>query len=333
MKRFKNILYVAQVSSAQGSALARAVSLAESHQADLTIIDVVPAITAALDMPADGSGATQLQSGVLSRRRAELESLVAPYQQRLNIRIEVLVGQMFLEVIRAVLRNNYDLLIKPAENPDFIERLFGSTDMHLLRKCPCPVWLTRSDDKSNYGCILAAVDFNLDNHCDRIGESLNQQILGLASSLAMADFASLHLVHVWDAPAEMTVRSWADNPDEAAMTYMEGERSRHQNAFNRLRDQLEDQIGKEAWDHLSPQFHLRRGAAAIVIPEMAKQLHADLVVMGTVARTGIAGLFIGNTAETILEQLQCSVLAVNPLGFVSPLKTISVACAVTDAAE
>jgi nucleotide-binding universal stress UspA family protein len=66
---------------------------------------------------------------------------------------------------------------------------------------------------------------------------------------------------------------------------------------------------------------------------MAKQLHVDLVVMGTVARTGIAGLFIGNTAETILEQLQCSVLAVNPLGFVSPLKTISVACAVTDAAE
>ena len=41
--------------------------------------------------------------------------------------------------------------------------------------------------------------------------------------------------------------------------------------------------------------------------------------MGTLARTGVAGLFIGNTAETILEQLTCSVLAIKPPGFVSPV--------------
>lgn len=41
--------------------------------------------------------------------------------------------------------------------------------------------------------------------------------------------------------------------------------------------------------------------------------------MGTFARIGIAGFFIGNTAEAILEQLQCSVLAVKPPGFVSPV--------------
>lgn len=320
MKLFKNILYVAQASISQGPAMARAVSLAENNQADLTIIDVVPVVTAGIGMPPGGPISTVLQSAMVSKRRTELESLVAPYQQSRGIQIEVLVGQMFLEVIRAVLRNKYDLLIKPAENPDFIERLFGSNDMHLLRKCPCPVWLTRPDEKSNYGCILAAVDFNLDNMSNTVEQSLNQQILDLASSIALSDFAALHLAHVWDAPAEMMVRSWADNPNEAGMTYVEGERSRHERAFNRLRDQLRNEIGKEAHDHLSPQFHLRRGAASTVIPEMAKQLQADLVVMGTVARTGISGLFIGNTAETILEQLQCSVLAVKPLGFVSPIK-------------
>lgn len=320
MKLFKNILYVAQESISQGPAMARAVSLAENNQADLTIIDVVPVVTAGIGMPPGGPISTELQSAMVSKRRTELESLIAPYQQRRDIQIEVLVGQMFLEVIRAVLRNEHDLLIKPAENPDFIERLFGSNDMHLLRKCPCPVWLTRPDEKSNYECILAAVDFNLDNVPNAVEQSLNQQILDLASSLALSDFASLHLVHVWDAPAEMTVRSWADNPNEASMTYVEGERSRHERAFSRLRDQLRDQISKEAYDHLSPQFHLHRGAASTVIPEMAKQLQADLVVMGTVARTGISGLFIGNTAETILEQLQCSVLAVKPPGFVSPIK-------------
>ena len=58
----------------------------------------------------------------------------------------------------------------------------------------------------------------------------------------------------------------------------------------------------------------------IVIPRLASKLQADLIVMGTVARTGIPGLFIGNTAETILGRVECSVLAVKPPGFVTPVK-------------
>jgi universal stress protein E len=319
MKQFKNILYVCEGSVVLAPALARAVSLAENNQADLMVIDVVPDITAGIGMPPGGPTPTELHSAMVNERRAELESLVEPYKQRLTIQIDVRVGTLFLEVIRAVLRNQIDLLIKPAENPGYIERLFGSNDMHLLRKCPCPVWLTRPDEKSNYACILAAVDFDLDTS-DTADQGLNQQILELSSSLALSDFAALHLANVWDAPAEMKVRSWANNPDETAKTYVEGERSCHERALNHLGNRLRDQIGKDAYDHLSPQFHLRRGTAATVIPEIAKQLQADLVVMGTVARTGIAGLLIGNTAEAILEQLQCSVLAVKPPGFVSPVK-------------
>jgi nucleotide-binding universal stress UspA family protein len=57
-----------------------------------------------------------------------------------------------------------------------------------------------------------------------------------------------------------------------------------------------------------------------MISTSAAGLSADLVVMGTVARTGISGLIIGNTAEAILDQLMCSVLAVKPPGFTSPVK-------------
>jgi len=45
----------------------------------------------------------------------------------------------------------------------------------------------------------------------------------------------------------------------------------------------------------------------------------DIVVMGTVARTGIAGLVMGNTAERVLQRLRGSVLAVKPPGFKSPV--------------
>lgn len=320
MKSFNNILYVAESSVAQAAEMARAVSLAENNQADLTIIDVMPLIHEGVGISLDGSISTKLQDKVLTQRRAELEALAAPYQQRVAIRVDVLVGKKFLEIIRFVLRNNHDLLIKAAENPDFIERLFGSNDMHLLRKCPCPVWLTGPAEKENYRCILAAVDFDLDQEDERQEQGLNQQILDLAVSLAFSDFAELHFVHVWDAPAEMLIKRWAGDSDAEGISYVNGERACHEKAFNRFRNQVMNRIGQVAYDHLSPQFHLRRGTPSTDIPEMAKHLQADLVVMGTIARTGMGGLFIGNTAENILEQLQCSVLAVKPGGFVSPVE-------------
>ena len=317
MKLFKHILYVSEVSVVQEPSIARAVSVAENNQADLTVIDVIPALTAGTGMLPGGHTSGELQTDMVSERRKGLESLVEPYKDRLSIRLEVLVGKTYLEVIRTILRHKYDLLIKPAENPNFIERLFGSDDIQLLRNCPCPVWLTRAEKQTEYTCILAAVDIDPDMP-DETEQNLSGQILELSSSLAISKFAALNVVHVWDAPFEKKVRSWSDS--EAVMAYVEGERSHHESAFNRLGKELRDQIGTEAYDHLSPQFHLRRGVPSRVIPQTVKEFRADLVVMGTVGRTGIAGWLIGNTAEAILEQLQCSVLAVKPSGFVSPVK-------------
>ena len=66
-------------------------------------------------------------------------------------------------------------------------------------------------------------------------------------------------------------------------------------------------------------MHFLEGDAYEIIPELAEEKKVDLVVMGTVARTGLPGFFMGNTAESILNQLNCSVLAIKPEGFVSPV--------------
>jgi nucleotide-binding universal stress UspA family protein len=57
-----------------------------------------------------------------------------------------------------------------------------------------------------------------------------------------------------------------------------------------------------------------------VITSLTAKKRIDLIVMGTVGRTGIPGFLIGNTAETVLRQVNCSVLAVKPEGFVTPVK-------------
>ncbi|MCW8971694.1 MAG: universal stress protein [Gammaproteobacteria bacterium] len=318
MKHFQSILYVSETSVEQDSALARAVSLAENNQAALTVIDVIPPLSAGIRLPHGGPISADLQALAVSEHRQALEALVAPYRTRLSIQVDVLVGLTFLETIRAVIRNAHDLVIKPAENPDFVERLFGGDDMHLLRKCPCPVWLMKPGEKSNYQRILAAVDFDPEMP-SAPEQGPNSEILELAASLAVSDFAELHLVHAWDTPAEMLLRSWSDNPEEAVLHYVETERLRHKRGMDAIKSMLQERLGKEAYEYISPRYHLTQGVAKQVIPQTAERVGADLVVMGTLARTGVRGLFIGNTAETILEQLRCSVLAFKPPGFVSPV--------------
>ena len=74
-----------------------------------------------------------------------------------------------------------------------------------------------------------------------------------------------------------------------------------------------------ALDDLKYQSHLVKGDADVVISELVSEKQADLLVMGTIARTGIPGVIVGNTAERLLPQIPCSVLAVKPADFKSPI--------------
>jgi len=73
--------------------------------------------------------------------------------------------------------------------------------MHLLRKCPCPVWVVKPAKCAKYKRILAAVDTTCD-FPDSARDSLNPLIMQLASSLARMDGSDLHLVQVWSVFAE-----------------------------------------------------------------------------------------------------------------------------------
>ncbi len=320
MKRFKNILCVVVSGAGRKPALERAVTLAENNQARLTVIDVTEHVTAGIGMPEGGSSSADLQAAIVSAHEQELDSLVEPYRQRVNVQTRVLIGTPFLEIIREVLRNGRDLVIKTAESWDWQERLFGSDDMHLLRKCPCPVWIIRPEEKTNYSRIIAAVDF--DPWQEAVEENdLNRLILELASSIALSDFAELHVIHAWEPVTESMIRVFSsDLSEEQIAANVNRERRGHQAQLELLTGRLRDWTGKEAYSYLSPRLYLRQGNACKEIPELARQIDADLVVMGTVARTGLSGFSMGNTAETILNQIGCSVLATKPSGFATPVR-------------
>lgn len=318
MKRFRNILCVVQNESGV-PALERAVSLAESNQSTLTVARVILRHVTDIRLPEGGPTSEALRKWVRAEHLESLETIARPYRESLDLALRLLEGPAFLAIMRAVLADGYDLVIKAAEDPPYLRRLFGTNDMHLLRKCPCPLWLTRPAEKPKYRRILAAVDFDAAMPQNAANE-LNRSILELASSLSLADFAELHVVHAWDAPAEGLIRRWAAARDGAAAAYVETAKSAHATGLEQIEAKLKEWLGAETYDYVAPRYHLTRGPAITVVPQLTRELNADLVVMGTVARIGIAGLIIGNTAEATLEQLTCAVLAVKGPGFVSPVR-------------
>ncbi len=322
MNRFRNILYVVSATPGDTTVPERAVALAQHNQARLTLLGVVPRVPVGIGGPEGGPISADLQSWLVDEREQLLSRLAAPHVQRVVIQSRVVIGTPFIEVIRQVLRDGCDLVIKTPENPGWLDRLFGSDDLHLLRKCPCPLWMIKPQLSGTFGCIVAAVDVDDAYPVDEVEgrRALNRQVMEMATSLALSELADLHVVHAWEPIGESVMRSGCLSTDEERIkAYVaEVERHRRQN-LHALMQKTIDRIGPEATRYLKPNAHLVRGWAPEEIPALVQRLGADLVVMGTVARTGISGLLIGNTAEMILTQIDCSVLAIKPEGFVSPV--------------
>ncbi|MEJ2058607.1 MAG: universal stress protein, partial [Desulfofustis sp.] len=72
-------------------------------------------------------------------------------------------------------------------------------------------------------------------------------------------------------------------------------------------------------DFQDHQVHVWEGGSSDVILKAISELDIDVVVMGSVARSGIPGLLIGNKAEKLLGSINCTVLTVKPDGFKSPV--------------
>lgn len=311
MRRFKRILFLADGAPGEKQALTRAVGLARDNAARLTLTEVLPGPPPKL--PAYGGELTpeKLRNILAEEGRDDLERLTATLSaEEVKVKTKVLLGRPFVQVVREVVKGKHDLVIKAAEEEKSpTAMLFGSTDMHLMRKCPCPVWIMKSSRRQHYARILAAVDTSED---DKVEQGLNRLILDLAVSLAEREESELDIVHAWSLYWERTLRSRHVLPHSEINSMVDESREQRRARLHAL-------LGRYDLTKLKTQVHMVKGEPGEVIPQLAAERQVDLIVMGTVARTGIPGFFIGNTAERVLDSVDCSVLAVKPKGFVTPI--------------
>ncbi len=316
MKRFSNILLVVDEQADYSAALKRGITLARNNQARLTVCAVVDAVPDDMQVAITAVTPAELHEIAVSEKRGWLDEAVKSVAaDGVPLETKVLIGKPFIEIIRQVLGYDHDLIIKCAEGLRNI--LFGSTDMHLMRKCPCPVWIIKSTEQHKYRRILAAVDQDPE---DAVNDVLNRQILEMSTSLALSESSEAHIVHAWEVFGEDLLRSHSWDFSEAEFDAMVEEESAARRRW--LEDLVESygsNVDKNAVGILESRLHVIKGHAEHVVPAIARELAVDLVVMGTVARAGVDGFFIGNTAENILAQLDCSVLTIKPPGFISPV--------------
>ena len=306
MNQFKNILVGVdlaigdrlvsdELSPTTLDAIERGIKLAKVADARLHFfysLDISAQAQRAIEEDADAG------STVLNKSQKVLDSLVdRARQQGIDAQATVTFGKSWVELIRCVLRNQCDFVVVGSQHRGTLERLFiGSTGMNLLRSCPCPVWITHPTEATSPGAVLVAHDLT------EVGER------ALQLGALVADFREkpLHVVHVIE-PHHVEVA-------DALMITVTTDPNARPAAEERIAQQV-----KQLNVSQPVEVHIAEGSPDTALQEQIKEHGIDLLVMGTLARSGIEGLLIGNTAERLLPEVPCSVLTIKPEGFRTPI--------------
>ncbi len=188
------------------------------------------------------------------------------------------------------------------DNP-LLKTFLPSEDWKLLRFCPCPVLIVKSNEPWAGGTVLAAIDAGNSDVNHRV---LHAGIVSHGYDIAKMTGGTLHMMTAYPCPELMASNPTFQVRDRIHALYLE-----HCRAL-----QAEYEVSDE-------RLHLVEGPAESQIPAVAERLRVALTVIGSVARSGWSGTLIGNTVENILDSLNSDVLVLKPDDIISHLEELA----------
>jgi universal stress protein E len=310
MKRLDRILAVLDPTTASQPGLARAAMLARRCGAalELFICDFDPSLSG--QPMFDTERLRQLREEFVSERVEYLEEAAEELRAE-GLSVETHVhwdNPLYRGIVRRVEESAPDLVVKDTHHHTALRRtLFTNTDWSLIRTCPAPLLLTKSADWPANPKILAALD---PGHLGDKPAALDHDILDWTALLAERLDGEAHALHAFFPAALLTeVTGMAGMPLAAGVTaaeIVEGERRRILEALSAI----------VAGHDVAPgRVRLEQGSAGEVLPRVAESLGAALVVMGAVSRSRLQEVFLGSTAERVLDRIPCDVLVVKSPDF------------------
>ena len=209
-------------------------------------------------------------------------------------------------IVRKALDFGADLVVKDTHFHSVLKRsIFSNTDWSLIRNCANPLWLVKPRLPGQKPCIVAAVD---PLHARDKPADLDNKILLTANGLAKALAGEVQVFHGFDVAPAVAISS-----DSMAMPTAPPVRE----IADAMRVEHTDAVKELCERHgiAAERTHVLEGGTRELLTTLTEQLSADVVIMGAVSRSGLKGLFLGNTAEDVLDRLPCDLLIVKPDGF------------------
>lgn len=313
MQTISRVLCVIDPTTEEQHALRRAAWLANAAQAELELLVCYYNEYLSGDRLFDSPSLEKARDEVIAGQEKHLEVLAEPLRSEgLSVSTKALWDHPLYEgVVRYAQETSADVVVKDTHHHSAVTRaLFTNTDWNLIRTCPMPLWLVKSQDFNPTPLILASID-PLNEH-DKPA-ALDDEILQLAKLLAQSSGGSVQAFHSFD-PRIAVATATANAYIPVSLPFDEIEeqmREQHAKRFNEV---------TEFHGISDDRAHLVAGLTHEELPAMAETLSADLVVMGAVSRNRWKRLFIGATAERTLEHLPCDLLIVKPDWFETPVE-------------
>lgn len=305
MDYIKQILVIVDPTASEHPAVDKAALLAERFRARLELF--VCDTKAAREMRLLSHLRANPSAPFPVNVKGMLESLAAPLRARgIDVTTEtVCADPLHAGLIERTRHTSADLVVKDTHHHSLAQRTFlTNTDWQLIRSCPVPLLLTKSTPWSATPRIVAAVD---PGHVNDKPKILDHWIVEHASLFAQRLQGELHVLHVY-LPLAMLAAATITGPAMAGM------RAEDLALEEQSRRKLVTALVSEY--NLAPEnIHLELGGPAQLLPVAATGMHADVVTMGAIARTGLKRIFVGSTAEDVLERLPCDALIVKPPHF------------------
>lgn len=308
MVKYQNILVVINPEEERQIALERAVKIAElDNNAHLTLLLTIYDFSYEMTAMLSAEEREEMRHGVISQRQEWLDEILTPYREK-GITCEVKVvwhNRPFECVIQEVLEQRHDLVVKATHHHSFLQTfIFTPTDWHLLRKCPCPVLLVKEGHWQRGGNIIAAINCSSDDPDQKV---LNERITQEGTDIAELLGANLYLVNTYPGtPVNVAI----ELPEFDPKAYNEAIRKHHENLL--LSHASKFGIS-DLWTRVA------EGLPEEVLPDMAEELNANLMIMGCVGRTGLSAALLGNTAEHVVDRLPCDILILKPADYSCPV--------------
>lgn len=288
------VLVVTDPDKSTQSALSRALVIAGRTDLEIVVASFVASEIASKVGP------------VRQQRRAELDNLVQPLidQQLKVVSKLVYFRKLYDAIIGLAIEENVDYVFKPVRQHSLMRRmLLNATDWNLIRFCPMPILFTSIKPVIGTS-VVAAVDLS---STQKENLDVCRNVLSQGKMVANLLSSRLYLTHAYMYPNT----AFGYSTDDASAGYL----------IKGLKENLLETSAELASEFEIPneQVMLRPGLTTDVLNDVAREKDAGLIVISTVARTGFSGLFVGNTAEWVLEHSNTDVLVVKQPDFIAPI--------------